>query len=251
LCAGPAHIVGVRVIGVIDLKAGRAVHARGGRREAYGPVRSVLLSADQTGDAAALAQAYRDMLGLREIYVADLDRIGGESKPSLALHAVYAVMLPAMVDAGVTTPRDAAELIDAGASRAVVGLETLTSFEELGRIVLEVGPERVVFSLDCRGPHPLVRAGSGLSDRRLLDLAADAAAAGVRAIMVLDLGRIGQSSGPDFSLIRAVRSEMPGIEVLAAGGIRDRADLERLAAAGCNGALVGTALHLGRIGKAR
>ena len=56
------HIGAVRVIGVIDLKAGRAVHARGGKREAYEPVRSPLLTPEQVGDAAALACAYRDLL---------------------------------------------------------------------------------------------------------------------------------------------------------------------------------------------
>ena len=237
----------MRVIGVIDLKAERAVHARGGRREGYEPVQSVLLSADQAGDAAALARAYRDVLGLEEIYVADLDCIDGQSGPSRALSAVYAATLPAMVDAGVTTPQDAAALIADGATRVVVGLETLTSFEELECIVREVGPERVVFSLDCRGPHLLVRDGIGLNDLRPLDVASRAVAAGVRAVLVLDLGRVGQSSGPDLPLIQAVRSEMPGIEVLAGGGIRDDADLERLAAVGCNGALVGTALHGGTI----
>ena len=51
------HILGVRIIGVIDLMNSRAVAARGGVRSEYQPLRSALLGADQVGDAAALARA--------------------------------------------------------------------------------------------------------------------------------------------------------------------------------------------------
>jgi len=65
----------MRVVPVIDLKAGTAVHAVRGERESYRPVRSVIAGAD--GDALALAHAFRAQLGLDELYVADLDAIGG------------------------------------------------------------------------------------------------------------------------------------------------------------------------------
>jgi uncharacterized protein related to proFAR isomerase len=46
-----------------------------------------------------------------------------------------------------------------------------------------------------------------------------------------------------------VRRRLPRLRLLAGGGIAGAEDLARLAAAGCDGALVATALHTGRIGQ--
>ena len=53
-----------------------------------------------------------------------------------------------------------------------------------------------------------------------------------------------------MGLVDAVRGALPEIELLAGGGVRGRADLERLAAAGCDAALLATALHDGRVERA-
>ena len=71
-----ASVAGMRVVGVIDLKDGTAVHAVRGERERYRPVSSVIAGDD--GDPLALARAFRSELGLDDLYVADLDAIGGE-----------------------------------------------------------------------------------------------------------------------------------------------------------------------------
>ena len=68
-----ASVVGMRVVGVIDLKDGMAVHAVRGERERYRAVSSVITP--DGGDPLALARAFRSQLGLEELYVADLDAI--------------------------------------------------------------------------------------------------------------------------------------------------------------------------------
>jgi phosphoribosylformimino-5-aminoimidazole carboxamide ribotide isomerase len=69
-------------------------------------------------------------------------------------------------------------------------------------------------------------------------------------VIVLDLARVGSRSGLDLELVRLVRELLPGVMVLAGGGIRDADDLARLARVGCDGALVATALHDGRLSAA-
>ncbi len=233
----------MRVIGVIDLKGGKAVHARGGSRELYEPVHSALLSEDQSGDATALTRAYRDRLGLREIYVADLDRITNGGHLSGSVRAIAAVGLPLMVDAGVSSVRSARAVLATGARRVVVGLETLTSLEELARIVDAVGPPSVVFSLDVRSEQVLTRPHGLLVGVEAITMAREAEACGIRSVLVLDLARVGGSAGPAMSLIAKVRGACPTVELIAGGGVRDGRDIDRLAAIGCDAALVGTALH--------
>jgi phosphoribosylformimino-5-aminoimidazole carboxamide ribotide isomerase len=68
-------------------------------------------------------------------------------------------------------------------------------------------------------------------------------------VIVLDLARVGGAGGVDETLMREMRAALPGVDLIAGGGIRHREDLERLAAAGANGALVATAVHRGVIGR--
>ena len=60
----------MRVIGVLDLANGRAVHARGGVRRHYAPVEAVAGVPIDPGDALQVARIYVDRLGLDELYVA-------------------------------------------------------------------------------------------------------------------------------------------------------------------------------------
>src|SRR5262247_2743707 len=96
----------MRVIGVLDLRNGRAVHARAGQRDRYAPVRSVAGEAIEPGDARALASIYRDRFGLGELYAADLDAIEGRA-PQDQLVSALAACGALWLDAGVATATEA------------------------------------------------------------------------------------------------------------------------------------------------
>ena len=64
----------MRVIPVIDLKRGVAVHAVRGDRERYRPLRSRIAAGS---DPVELTRAVRKRFGFDELYVADLDAIAG------------------------------------------------------------------------------------------------------------------------------------------------------------------------------
>ena len=224
----------MRVVPVIDLKGGTAVHAIRGERERYRPV----------GDALSLARTFRDALGLDELYVADLDAIGGNGEQH-AIIAALAREARVMVDAGVSEPDRARALLDLGAHRVVVGTETLTGADALDRLLVE--PAEVVVSVDLRDGRALSR-DPRLAGLPALDAVARLHRAGLREVIVLDLARVGSGMGPDIRLIAELHAAFPGLALLAGGGVRDADDLRALADAGAAGALVATALHRGVIG---
>jgi phosphoribosylformimino-5-aminoimidazole carboxamide ribotide isomerase len=235
----------MRIIPVIDLRAGEAVHGSGGDRARYEPVKSVITPS--LGDPEALAQAYVAVLGTSEIYVADLDAIEGRAA-QYGMHHRLSRIARSWIDAGLRSEAEAFTLIDAGADRVVVALETMPGFELLQAIVLRLGADRVVFSLDLRGGVPLSISDElrAMAPRELARRAVDA---GVETVIVLDLAKVGGSRGVDEAVIRELRAALPGVDLIAGGGVRDRGDLDRLAAAGANGTLVATAVHRGAIGR--
>jgi len=233
----------MRVVGVIDLKDGLAVHAVRGERERYRPVSSVLTGQD--GDPLALARALRSELGLEELYVADLDAITGARSLSPAIGAL-AQEANVMVDAGVSEPERARELLALGARRVIVGTETLSGPDALDRLLADI--PGLVLSVDLRDGRLLS------PDPRLTGLAAPDALArlyrpALREAIVLDLARVGSGAGTDVELFAELHAAFPDLELLAGGGVRDVEDLRALGAAGAAGALVATALHGGVIGR--
>jgi HisA/HisF family protein len=233
----------MRVIPVIDLKDGTAVHAVRGERERYRPLRSTLVDGS---DPVLVTRAVRARLGLDELYVADLDAIaGGPGHPELL--AALASEARVMVDAGAAAPDAVARLLDRGVARVVIGTETLPSVDALARLREELPDAPLVVSLDLRAgrvlsPDPAL---GGLDATAALSRLAEA---GAREAIVLDLARVGSGEGPDVALLRELHERLPALELLAGGGVRDAGDLRALAEAGAAGALVATALHGGAIG---
>ena len=236
----------MRIVGVLDLAGGLAVHARAGRRDEYQPVQQVAASPIPPGDAVSLATAYRDRLAVDELYVADLDAITA-GQPQRVLVSALAAVAPLWLDAGVTSGDSAREALAAGATRLVIGLETLVSFDALAEIAASIGSARTAFSLDLRERRPVLAVGGIRADMASVEIAERAADAGARTIIVLDLARVGTGRGIDLETIARVRDAAPDVSLLAGGGIRGLEDVSRLADAGCDGVLVATALQDGRM----
>ncbi|TFG50965.1 MAG: hypothetical protein E4H38_02665 [Gemmatimonadales bacterium] len=239
----------MEIIPVLDIRRGAAVHARRGQRQAYRPVESVLLG-DRTGDALALARAYRSLAGVRHCYVADLDAIEGGARQKALLRALISedgFGAGVWVDAAVGSLPDLQEVLALGVSGIVAGLETVADMRVLPPMVGAAAGARILFSLDLRGGEPIRTAGGTPEETPEL-LAATAADAGVHGVLVLDLDLVGSDEGPRHLGLLAALKRRLGCPVYTGGGVRGAADLAAIEATGCDGVLVGTALHAGRIG---
>ena len=233
----------MRVIPVIDLKGGIAVHAVRGQRHLYEPLRGTLVDSP---DALAVARAFKTRLGLDELYVADLDAIEAGRSPHCAV-AVLAREARVILDAGTGDAAAARAVVGLGVDGVVVGTETLSDVDALGRIRASLGDARVVLSLDLRAGRTLSRAPA-LRNLEPAEALRRLTASGVHEVLVLDLARVGTGAGPDVDLLGDLHRRFPQLRLLAGGGVRDADDLRALRAQGAAGALVATALHTGAIG---
>jgi phosphoribosylformimino-5-aminoimidazole carboxamide ribotide isomerase len=180
--------------------------------------------------------------GARLIHVVDLD---GARRGRIRLDFVgrlAEVAAPARVQAsgGIRSAADAELLLAAGAARVVIGTAALADPEALERFVNLLG-DRLVVAIDVRGGRVATRGWQHDTGLGAADVARRCAEAGVSRILCTAIERDGMLGGPDLDLLRNVR-EASGLPVLAAGGIRSEADLDAVAAMGCEGAVVGRAL---------
>ena len=222
----------LRVIPAVDVLGDEAVRLERGD---FGRV------AAREADPGALVRRFVKA-GARLVHVVDLDGARtGRTRPELVAR-LAAAALPAAVQAsgGIRSLADAERLLHAGASRVVVGTAAFAEPDALTRYAAALG-ERLVVALDVRGGGVAVTGwtrDTGLA----VDVAAERCAeAGATRLLCTAIDRDGMLSGPDLALLERVRL-CSGLPVLAAGGIASVADLNAVAATGCEGAIVGRAL---------
>jgi len=235
----------MRLIPVIDIRQGMAVHGVGGNRERYHPVQSCLTPST---DPLVLLERLHAALRCEEIYVADLDALEGTGE-NLALVAALAnhgggVRL--LVDAGVRSPADARRLLDIGVTRVVLASETSAGPHQLAEIGRAVGFENVVCSLDLR-ERSVVWGSPGSPVRTADDALTSLGGSGVRFVIILEMDRIGAETGVDSHFLAPLILRHRAMEILIGGGVRDIQDLLILRDIGAGGVLVATALHRGTI----
>ena len=232
----------MKVIPVIDILNGVAVHAVKGVRSEYQPLESVLCG---SADPIAVACKFRSC-GFSDLYVADLDAIMGKGENLAVLQKIAEETdLELMVDAGISNIDAAKQLLRCGATRVIVGTETLPSLNCLKEMLQRIGSEKVVVSLDLKNGKVLSKS-SFIASLDVFKLASKLEKIGVCELIVLDLARVGSEEGVDMALIEKLQREMK-IKVDVGGGIRDIEDLAALKLLGVNGVLLATALHTGKI----
>lgn len=238
----------MRILPVIDLMGGEVVRGIAGEREQYRPIQSLLCDGSSP---AAVGQAFR-RLGFEEVYVADLDAIRGAEFDWGSYNSLLDCGLRPWVDAGIGDLPAAIKLAHYrhGEQRfdtLIVGSESLVDSHCLASILEHVEPSRLVFSLDLRRGRPIV-ACPGWRQHSPERIAEEVIGLGVGRMIVLDLSRVGVGEGiGTLDLCRHLRHENPSLEIISGGGVRSVEDLHLLAAAGCDIALVASALHDGRI----
>jgi HisA/HisF family protein len=220
----------MEIIPVIDVAGGLVVAAKRGDRAHYQPLITPLAA---SSDPAAVAKGLAHLYPFGKIYVADLDGITGRGRNVHLVPSLSRAMPRAgiWIDAGTASRGAARALLAAPVTTLVIGSETLETISVLKDIMAEA-PTRTVLSLDFRGdeflgPQPL------LNDASLWP----------HNVIVMTMGRIGSNEGPDVARIAEITSRGGGRRIFAAGGIRDRADLDAARAAGATGALIASALH--------
>jgi phosphoribosylformimino-5-aminoimidazole carboxamide ribotide isomerase len=236
-----------RVIPVLDVKDGHAVHAVGGIRSHYRPLVSEL---HPSSDPIAIARAYRDVLGLHDLYLADLDAIAGKG-PDVPLYGgLTAEGLRLWIDPGIRDADDLGALADPGDTTFVIGLETIRGPDAMGAILDRVGSDRTVLSIDLFRGDTRLPEGAAWNANAPRELALQAIGLGVRRLLLLELSRVGTGQGTGTrELFEGILDSCPEVELAVGGGISGLAELEAWKASGASAVLVGTAFHHGKIGR--
>ncbi len=224
------------IVPCIDLMGGHAVQLVRGRRLAL-----------TVNDVHGLLDRFRRH---RWLHVIDLDAAMGRGSNQLLVRDLCA-HAPMMVRAGggVRSVRRAASLIESGAEQVIVGSrafhERSVDVRFLKALCGAVGRSRVIVAVDVSRGRVAVRGW-----RRRLALTPEDVIPGLEphcaGFLCTDVDHEGTMRGARLDFFRAFR-RLTRLPIIAAGGIRSRADVAALARARMDAA-VGMALYTGVVG---
>jgi phosphoribosylformimino-5-aminoimidazole carboxamide ribotide isomerase len=215
------------IIPAVDVLDGRAVRLHQGDYDR--------IEVDAGDPLALVRQAAAAAPPLVHVVALGAARDGGAPVELARAVVEAAAPVPVQLGGGVRSVDDAKALAAAGIARVMVGTAAF------GDIPLRelVDAAELVVAIDVA--DGIVRTAgwlesSGLTTQQALERCADA---GVHHVLCTAIDRDGTRGGPDLELLREVR-RFDGT-VLAAGGIRDDADVEAVRALGIDGVVVGRA----------
>ena len=216
----------------LDVLEGRVVRLFEGRRERV---------TIEGGDPVAAAQRFVAE-GASWLHVVDLDG-AFSGKPDLSLvERVAAAGVPVQVGGGYRSLDRIEAALAAGAARVLIGTAALDD-AFLSTAAQRFG-EAVAVAVDARDGHVATDGWTREARATPTELARRCAEAGIHRLLVTSTRRDGTLSGPDLPLLTAVLAA--GLPVVAAGGIATLDDLVALRRLGCEGAVTGSAIWLGR-----
>lgn len=144
--------------------------------------------------------------------------------------------IPLQVSGGIRSIEAAHEALAAGATRVVVGTAIWSEDGALASFVKALSDQLVV-ALDVREGQIAVRGWLAEAPFTFHEALSRCREQGVARVHVTAIERDGTMRGPDLALYKeACRS---GLLVVAAGGVRDDADVDALERVGCEAAVMG------------
>jgi phosphoribosylformimino-5-aminoimidazole carboxamide ribotide isomerase len=225
----------------IDLRGGRCVRLTQGD---FG--RETVYGADPVERALAFEAS-----GAPWLHVVDLDasRTGlAVNRPAVAA-ITAAVKIPVQAGGGVRAASDAAELLDAGVARVLVGTAAVLQDGFLAEIAHR-WPGQVGVAVDHFNGEVRVKGWSEPSGRELANVVRDLGAAGAAVVLVTEISRDGLMVGADLVGYRALLEQCE-VPLIASGGVGSLDDIRRLAWLQVSGrrlagVVVGRAIYEGR-----
>lgn len=184
--------------------------------------------------------------GFSWLHVVDLDAATGRgSNLDVVRDLLAETTVPVQVGGGVRSEDQVHELLEAGASRLVVGTRALEEEEWIAELAAR-HPGEIVVACDVRERRVTTRGWVRTLPIDIIDAVETLNAYPLGGILVTAVHREGRLQGADLPLMEDV-AEASHFPVFAAGGVASMQDLRALEHRGVAGVVIGMALYTGAL----
>jgi phosphoribosylformimino-5-aminoimidazole carboxamide ribotide isomerase len=184
--------------------------------------------------------------GFHHLHLSDLDAAAGRrSNAEFVQDILFSDIGEVMVRGGLVETDQVRDVLASGARYAVVSSRGIDDPGWLAELT-DLFPHAVILAVETRHQHVLLPwSGRGRS-MQVLDLAEETRSLALGGVLVTDVDRQRQLTGPDLGLMEDL-AEQSSCRVYAAGGITTMGQLRALEDRSVAGAVIGRALHSGAL----
>lgn len=233
-------------VAVIDIKNSIVVRAVAGKRKEYKEVESEIL-AENRKRPIEVAAVFYEKLGIRKIYIADLDAIlanGSNLEDIKEIKKKYPD-LEIILDAAFAENNSPIPYLKDFLDYAVIATETVSSFNFLKN--LEEFNSQIIISIDLKAGN-LIHNIKNWHHKNLEDIINELTNFGIENFIILDLANVGTAAGIS-KYIKELKSNFPELNFITGGGVKDYRDIKELKRMEFSGVLIASAFHNGSLGK--
>ena len=227
------------IVPSIDLRDGKVVRLKQG---------DYAQQINYTVDPLEVARSFA-AAGATWMHVVDLDgaKEGRPVQTKLIEQIIAASGLQVQVGGGIRTAEDITTLLEAGASRVVLGtraMEDLQWFE--WQVKDENFHHKLVLALDAKNGYVATRAWTDTTTQLATDIAAKVSDWPLAGILYTDVAKDGMLTGPNFEATTAL-AHAGHVPVIASGGVGSLEHVRALLALPVWGVIVGRSLYEGKV----
>lgn len=226
----------LQLLPAVDVQGGQAVQL----------VQGVAGTSKEFGDPVLAALRWQEG-GASWLHLVDLDAAFGRGDNAELLRAIVGRLdINVELSGGIRDTASLERALATGARRVNIGTAALENPQWCDQVVATYG-DRVAIGLDVRGENLAAR-GWTTEGGPWMETLDRLVAAGCERFVVTDVNSDGMLSGPNVDLLKDV-ARRSGKKVVASGGIASLDDLRTLrdlVPDGIEGAIIGTALYVGR-----
>ncbi|MGL4370280.1 MAG: 1-(5-phosphoribosyl)-5-[(5-phosphoribosylamino)methylideneamino]imidazole-4-carboxamide isomerase [Spirochaetota bacterium] len=231
----------MRIIPAIDIKNGKCVRLVQGD-----PDRETVYCDDPVVQAKIFADA-----GAKLIHVVDLDGAfaGLPVNCEIVKRIACEISVPIEIGGGIRTTDIMDEYSAAGIKRFIVGTAALENFDLFRDMVSRFG-DSIIAGVDAKSAKVATRGWKNVSGVGAVEFIAALLDEGVKEVIYTDIATDGMLTGPNYAGIEEILDAVPGIRLIASGGIGSIDDIRRLKtleSKGVSGCIMGKAVYDGRI----
>ncbi|MBE0668699.1 MAG: 1-(5-phosphoribosyl)-5-[(5-phosphoribosylamino)methylideneamino]imidazole-4-carboxamide isomerase [Bacteroidales bacterium] len=186
--------------------------------------------------------------GLEYIHLVDLD---GARKRHVVNHRILEELagktsLNIDFGGGIGSYDDLKIAFECGAKQVTCGTIAFSDPPLFLEWMTEMGPDKIILGADCKGRKMSTEGWIKDSETDVISYIRNYQSQGVKNIICTDIDRDGMLQGPSTELYKEILN-LPGLNLIASGGVSSIKDIEILRETGCAGVIAGKAVYEGKL----
>ncbi|MDN3205783.1 1-(5-phosphoribosyl)-5-[(5-phosphoribosylamino)methylideneamino]imidazole-4-carboxamide isomerase [Algoriphagus sediminis] len=199
-------------------------------------------------DPVEMAKRFEDA-GISRLHLVDLD--GAKAKKIINGEVLRKISgqtnLKVDFGGGIQSDSEIQKAFEFGASQVTGGSVAIKNRPLFESWIENFGPEKIILGADAKNRKIAVGGWEETTEVDLIPFIKDFAAKGIKYVICTDVAKDGLLQGPSVDLYQEIMEQIPGINLIASGGVSSMTDLEELEKIGVYGAIVGKAYYEGRV----